>query len=116
LAGYADPASWFASRDEIKAHLRDHLKQQNTSHWLGKLGPAGYWCSDVLTWEQLLEHEAFKELQMIQHVQRENGAELVTTRCPIRIDGQIYQSAKGSPKIGEHNDKIKREFGGVGIQ
>ncbi|MFC0330596.1 CaiB/BaiF CoA transferase family protein [Paenibacillus sepulcri] len=116
LAEYSDPATWFTSRDEIKAHLREHLLKESTPYWLGRLEPADYWCSDVLTWERLLEHEAFKELQMTQQVRRDNGAELVTTRCPIRIDGQIYQSDVGSPRIGQHNDKIKREFGGVGIQ
>jgi CoA:oxalate CoA-transferase len=43
-------------------------------------------------------------------VRRGNGAALRTTRCPIRIDGQIFTSAKGSPKIGEHNIAIEQEF------
>ncbi|MBW7461963.1 CoA transferase, partial [Paenibacillus sepulcri] len=64
LAEYSDPATWFTSRDEIKAHLREHLLKESTPYWLGRLEPADYWCSDVLTWERLLEHEAFKELQM----------------------------------------------------
>ncbi|UUZ96450.1 hypothetical protein LJK87_20385 [Paenibacillus sp. P25] len=37
------------------------------------------------------------------------GAELTTTRCPIRIDGDLLLSAAGAPKIGEHTDKIKAE-------
>lgn len=111
LVRYADPKTWFTSRDEIKAILRDHLVSGSTSHWLSLLEPADYWCSDVLTWSELLKHEAFHALQMTQTVARGNGTELYTTRCPIRIDRELLLSPKGSPKIGEHNSKWRKEVG-----
>ena len=43
---------------------------------------------------------------MIQTVQRRNGASMETTRCPIRIDGGILTSSRGSPVIGEDNATI----------
>lgn len=111
LAPYEDPKSWFDKRDEIKRILAEHLKTQTTEHWLSILEPADVWCSDVFTWPKLLEHEGFRVLDMIQEVSRANGASLRTTRCPIRIDGEIYKSAKGSPKIGENGETITKEFG-----
>jgi crotonobetainyl-CoA:carnitine CoA-transferase CaiB-like acyl-CoA transferase len=109
LLGYADPQTWFTHRDEIKRHLVQHLGTQPTAHWLGLLEPADYWCAEVLQWPQLLEHEAFKALQMTQRVSRE-GAALETTRCPIRIDGNILTSGVGSPSAGEHTEQIIREL------
>jgi CoA:oxalate CoA-transferase len=110
LLAYGDPQTWFTQRDEIKGHLVQHLRTQATSYWLSRLESADYWCADVLTWPRLIEHEAFKVLQMTQQVSRANGATLETTRCPIRIDGARLTSALGAPKVGEHNEEIAREF------
>jgi CoA:oxalate CoA-transferase len=111
LAAFSDPTTWFTRRDEIKRILAEHLKTQATDDWLRILEPADIWCSDVYTWPRLLEHEAFKILDMIQHVSRSNGASLRTTRCPIKVDGGIYKAPLGAPRVGEHTDQIVREFG-----
>jgi crotonobetainyl-CoA:carnitine CoA-transferase CaiB-like acyl-CoA transferase len=63
-----------------------------------------------LTWRQLIDHDAFKALDMVQQVSRRNGASLATTRCPIRIDGQIITSARGAPTIGSDNAQITHDF------
>ncbi|MDT3402110.1 hypothetical protein QE417_001182 [Mucilaginibacter terrae] len=34
----------------------------------------------------------------------------VLPRCPIRIDGEIFTSAKGSPALGENTGTILQEF------
>jgi CoA:oxalate CoA-transferase len=110
LAAYEDPKSWFDKRDEIKRILAEHLKTQTSQHWLGILEPADVWCADVFTWPRLMQHEGFRVLDMIQNVSRSNGASLKTTRCPIRIDREIYKSEKGSPRIGENTADIRREY------
>jgi CoA:oxalate CoA-transferase len=111
LLAYADPQTWFTQRDQIKAHLAQHLRTRPTADWLPTLEAADYWCADVLNWPQLIEHPAFQVLQMTQTVRRPNGATLETTRCPIRIDGARLTSPRGAPKVGEHNHQIASEFG-----
>ncbi len=110
LSRYSDRKSWFAERDTIKATLREHLLSQTTAHWLSILEPADYWCAEVLDWEKLFAHEGFKTLQMIQNVELPSGATLKTTRCPIRIDGEILFSKKAAPKVGEDNERILEEL------
>jgi CoA:oxalate CoA-transferase len=114
LATYTDPASLFDQRDEIKSILVHHLKHQTTQHWLSILEPADIWCADVLTWDSLFAHEAFHSLGMIQTVVREPdsqpGTTMRTTRCPIRIDGELLTSSLAAPRIGEHNQLIAQEF------
>lgn len=107
LLEYADPADGFVFRDEIKATIAERLKDQPTNYWLAVLEPADIWCADVLTWSRLMETEAFSALRMTQSVGRP-GATVLTTRCPIRVDGSILRSSLGAPKIGEHNDEIER--------
>jgi len=107
LLDYAAIADAFLKRDEIKAILAEHLLTASTAHWLSLLEPADIWCADVLNWDELLAHDGFKALNMIQEVKMADGYRYKTTRCPIRIDGELLTSAKGSPKLGQDNEKIK---------
>jgi len=110
LQTFVDPQSWFVRRDEIKAILATHLKTQGNAHWLSMLEAADYWCAPVMTWRDLLADDGFTSLDFLQTVKRDNGASLVTTRCPIRIDGQRLYAERGAPQVGEHNVHIDREF------
>ncbi|RYG21611.1 MAG: CoA transferase, partial [Chitinophagaceae bacterium] len=87
-----------------------HLATATTETWLSKLEPADIWCADVLNWSNLMEHDGFKVLNMIQEVQMLDGYSYKTTRCPIRIDGELLTSSKGSPKLGQDNERIINEF------
>ncbi|MEX2104503.1 MAG: CaiB/BaiF CoA-transferase family protein, partial [Bacilli bacterium] len=111
LAEYEDAVTWFTNRDEIKAILTSHLKTQTTRQWLDILEPADYWCAEVFTWHDLMDHEGFQSLNMIQEVVNTNGSSLQTLRCPIRLNGKMLTSNKGAPQVGEHNQAIEREFG-----
>lgn len=110
LAAYTDPKAWFTQRDEIKALIAEHIRAKDTRYWLSRLESAGYWCAEVLTWERLWASEAFRVLDFEQVVVREDGPSLTTTRCPIRIDGEMYKSPLGAPRVGQHTKQIVREF------
>lgn len=110
LLQYTDSKRYFTERDEIKAILARHLATHPTAHWLSILEPADIWCAEVLTWDKLMEHEAFKVLDFIQEVKRREGITLETTRCPIRIDGEIYKCPQGAPSLGQHTKAILSEF------
>jgi CoA:oxalate CoA-transferase len=110
LTAYIDQTELLTKRDEIKTILIQHLKTETTQYWIEKLERENVLCSEVLNWTQLLEHEGFKTLQMVQQIKRKNNTTLKTTRCPIRIDGNILTSEKGAPKIGEDNEMILQEF------
>src|SRR5215472_1702002 len=110
LEAYREPQTWFTERDEIKRILAAHLASQPTAQWLSILEPAGYWCAGVLTWPELISSEPFQALDMVQDVTCREGSVLRTTRCPIRIDGEIFKSTKPAPAIGEHSTRIMEEF------
>ncbi len=110
LLKYEEIAEAFDKRDEIKAVLAAHLKTGTTQKWLSVLEPADIWCADVLTWDRLLAHEGFKALDMLQTVNMVDGYSYQTTRCPIRIDGEVLKSTKGSPILGQDNQKILQEL------
>lgn len=104
------PENKFHLRDEIKNILAEHLQTQNTDFWLNILEPADIWCAGVLNYQQLFAEEGFKVLDFTQKVEMLDGYSYQTTRCPIKIDGEYLTSGKGSPKLGQDNEKIIKEF------
>jgi crotonobetainyl-CoA:carnitine CoA-transferase CaiB-like acyl-CoA transferase len=57
-----------------------------------------------------MNRDAFKALDILQDVVCRGGSTLRTTRCPIRIDGEIFKSARPAPAVGEHTARILEEF------
>ncbi len=109
LLSYTNPSDWFDKRDKIKVILKDHLSLKSTHEWLAILEPADIWCAEVFDYDKLMKQDGYKVLEMEQDVSIGNQF-LKTTRCPIRVDGQILKSAKGAPSLGEHTISIQKEF------
>ncbi|MFB3164942.1 CaiB/BaiF CoA-transferase family protein [Neobacillus sp. 179-J 1A1 HS] len=95
---------------EIGQMLSSLLKTKTSQEWISQLSPPDLYCEEVLPWDELFKEEGFKMLDMIQKITRTNGHSILTTRCPITIDGQIYKSEKGSPKVGETTNQILNEL------
>jgi crotonobetainyl-CoA:carnitine CoA-transferase CaiB-like acyl-CoA transferase len=111
LAPYsADPQSWFTARDEIKKLIQKRIAERSVNEWLTILEPADIWCSPVLGWDELLECEGFQTLDMLQRVEREDNIAILTTRSPIRIDGERPTGKRAAPRVGENTEAIKAEF------
>ena len=104
------PAQAFDQRDEIRQILASHLRNANTAGWLERLEAADFWCADVYTYHQLLGSPGYTHLGMEQTVQRPEGCEVRTLRCPIRIDGERLYSSLASPRLGNSTEAIRREL------
>ena len=111
LKQYNDSNDWFSKRDEIKSTLAAHLVTDTAAHWLAVLEKADIWCAPVMNYDELVQEEGYKSLNMEITVKTTNGLSVTTTRCPIRVDGELLLSNKGAPLLGEHNDVIDQQFG-----
>ncbi|MBW4051438.1 MAG: CoA transferase [Proteobacteria bacterium] len=110
LAAYADPATWFGERARIKSLLAAHLAQRPTAHWLSILEPADIWCAPVLDWTQLVRHEGFAALELTQQIENPRHGRMRTTRCPLRVDGEVLTSPRGAPSLGADNEEVLRRL------
>ncbi len=99
----------FAQRDAIKQLLKDHLVTQTSAYWIEHLHDHNLWAMEVFDWEHMTAHDAYKSLQMEQHIHAA-GKNIVTTRCPIRVNGERLFAAKAAPSLGADNDKIFKEI------
>ena len=109
LATFTNPASLFDQRDEIKSILVQHLKHKTTQQWLSILEPADIWCADVLTWDRLFAHDAFKALEMVQTIDSRPSAVMRTTRCPIRIATASGLPARSPPLASASTTRRSRK-------
>jgi len=109
LAAY-DQDQAFSHRDEIKSALAEHLLAHPTAYWLERLHAEDMWAMEVLDWKKLTAHQGYKILEMEQPITTAKGWTLLTTRCPIRIDGQRLFSGKPAPALGQDNQKIVMEL------
>lgn len=105
-----DPKSWFTERDTIKRIIAERLVAQSTGHWLSVLEPADIWCAKVLDWDELLQSDGFKALDMLQMVEREDDVHIMTTCSPLRINGVRPKSDRAAPRVGETSAAIRKEF------
>ncbi|MCU1509422.1 MAG: CoA transferase [Glaciihabitans sp.] len=114
LSALTDPDSWWTDQERIEDLLAGHFAMETTEHWLAILDAADVWCAPVLTLEQLVDHEGFAAIAMTQEITRPgaDGADvtLLTTRSPIRIDGQRLTSSAPAPRLGQHTEAVRAEF------
>ena len=64
-----------------------------------------------MDYDELVQQEGYRLLNMEIVVKTTNGLSVTTTRCPIRVDGKTLVSHKGAPTLGEHNTEIDYQFG-----
>lgn len=99
----------FAKREEIKNLLADCLVKQTSSYWIEQMHESGLWAMEVLDWQQMMDHGAYKVLEMEQEL-NVGDEKIITTRCPIRINGKKLYVDKAAPKLGEHKQRIMAEL------
>lgn len=119
LKEYEDPDTWWTEQSTITALLAEHLKHNSTEHWLALLDEADFWCAPVLTLPELVKHDGFEAIQMVQEIHRsgKDGSDvsLKTTRAPVRFNGKPLKTTRGAPRVGEHTSVIDQEFRGTNV-
>jgi CoA:oxalate CoA-transferase len=109
LSAMLDPRLAWDRQEYVEELLAARFATGTTQQWLDILDAGDMWCAPVLTLDELLDSGGFEAIQMTQPVTR-GGNDLLTTRSPIRLDGQILTSTKAAPTLGEGNDRIRAEF------
>lgn len=117
LTRLTDPDQWWTRQDEIERLLSERLSTASTEYWLSVLDVADIWCAPVLTLDQLVAHDGFSAIDMVQVVTRDAAhtadgrpLSLRTTRGPIRIDGHTLADPMPAPTLGQHNAAVRAEF------
>ena len=98
-------AEAFAKRDEIKNILSKHLASRTSSCWINKLLEDGIWAMEVFDWNKMKAMMPINPANGTNLI-TSNGEKIITTSCPIRINGKRLFSQTPAPQLGEHNKII----------
>ena len=96
----------FRDRDAAKAMIAERMAGKSTADWLAIFDPADLWSAEVLAWPELLASGTVDGLDMMQTVSDGAGANIITTRLPVRIDGMRPKGGRAAPRIGQDNARI----------
>jgi crotonobetainyl-CoA:carnitine CoA-transferase CaiB-like acyl-CoA transferase len=100
----------FRYRDRIKAHIANAVSVRSVGELLAVLEPADIWCAKVMDWAEFTHSEGFAALQPVQAVEGPEGQDVVSTRCPIRLDGCVLTSTGGAPALGADTEVLRAEL------
>jgi len=98
---------WWDHQETIEALLAAKFSSNPTEHWLKILDLEDIWCAPLLTLDELVDHEGFRAIDMVQTVHRDETP-IFTTRSPIRIDGKKLVSGKGAPRLGQDTKLVTK--------
>jgi len=105
LISLTEESEWWTQQELIETLLASKLASNTTEFWLAKLDAEDIWCAPLLSLDELLAHDGFHAIDMVQVIER-GTTQIKTTRSPIRIDGQKLNSNKAAPRLGEDTTKI----------
>jgi len=105
LISLTEESDWWTQQELIETLLASKLASNTTEFWLTKLDAEDIWCAPLLSLDELLAHDGFRAIDMVQVIER-GTTQIKTTRSPIRIDGQKLNSNKAAPRLGEDTTKI----------
>jgi crotonobetainyl-CoA:carnitine CoA-transferase CaiB-like acyl-CoA transferase len=105
LIPLTEESDWWTQQELIETLLASKLASNTTEFWLTKLDAEDIWCAPLLSLDELLAHDGFQAIDMVQVIER-GTTQIKTTRSPIRIDGQKLNSNKAAPRLGEDTEKI----------
>ena len=95
---------------EVAAELARILSQRTRDEWMALFRAANVAAMPVNSLEDLVRDPHFVARKNTYTTRLPDGTELQLTSTPIRVDGEAF-SAAIAPELGEHNKRIRREFG-----
>ncbi len=104
---FSDNPSRVQHQNELYGLIDPLIAQHTTDHWIEVLDVAGIPCAPVNNLAQMLSHPQTKALGLVQDVP---GTEMKFLGLPLSFDGERPAPTAPPPKLGEHNDLLKRGY------
>ena len=111
LRAFADEASAYRRRDEVRRILDDALKPRRSADVLAALSARDLWCARVQDFDDVLVDPQVAHNGMIQEIEHPRAGRIKVIGVPV-----VFSETPGSirlapPLVGEHSDAILGELG-----
>jgi crotonobetainyl-CoA:carnitine CoA-transferase CaiB-like acyl-CoA transferase len=102
---FVDNPSRVTHKEVLYGLIEPLVALSTTEHWLEQLEAAGIPCAPVNDLAQMLAHPQTEALGLVQDVP---GTSMRFLGLPLSFDGVRPAPRSAPPKLGEHNDLLKR--------
>lgn len=99
-------------RDTIRWDFEKVFRQKTTEQWLKILLEHDIWCSQVNTFEEMVEDPQIKHNQMIREYNHPKIGKVKTTGFPVSFSETPQRISRPAPLLNEHAAEILKEFCG----
>ncbi len=112
IAKHDDPASsGFDRREQIHSRIEDHLRNRPAAVWEAEFCSRGIWCARVLTWDEMMETDTFRSLELVKTICEAAGAPSHFLRAPFKLDGDRPDVHGIGPALDADGLRIRTEIG-----
>lgn len=98
-------------RDEIFLLAAEVLKTRTTEEWIPILQEKDLWCSEVLTYPEVVENPQVKHMEVFRTMESEDYGKVQVVSNPIRFSDTPVTYRIAPPVLGKHNHEILKEYG-----
>lgn len=103
-------SSPFDHRGEIEEAVARALRLLSTTRAMEALDRHHVWAVAVLDWEEFLTQTAALDTDLLQRIPVAGDEPFLTTRCPIRVNGDVVGRVGPAPEVGQDTEEIRREL------
>lgn len=100
------------NRDQIRWDFNAVFKTKTTSSWLELLLADDVWCSQVNSFDEMVEDPQIKHNNMILEYEHPTVGKVKTTGFPVKFSDTPQKIEKPAPLLNEHAAEILKEFCG----
>lgn len=98
------------SRDEIRFDFDAVFQSKATEEWLALLLEHDIWCSQVNSFDEMVNDPQIKHNEMIIEIEHPTIGKVKTTGFPVWFSDTPQKIYKSAPLLNEHADEILKEF------
>ncbi|MDO6604123.1 CaiB/BaiF CoA transferase family protein [Arenibacter palladensis] len=100
------------SRDEIRFDFDAVFQSKATEEWLALLLEHDIWCSQVNSFDEMVNDPQIKHNEMIIEIEHPTIGKVKTTGFPVWFSDTPQKIYKSAPLLNEHGSEILKEFSG----
>lgn len=98
------------SRDKIRFDFDAVFQTKTTDDWLGLLLEKDIWCSQVNTFEEMVNDPQIAHNEMIIEIDHPVVGKMKTTGFPVKFSDTAQKISRPAPRLSEHAEEILQEY------
>jgi crotonobetainyl-CoA:carnitine CoA-transferase CaiB-like acyl-CoA transferase len=110
--GKFDSNNIIENRDQIRWDFNAVFKTKTTNEWLELLLADDVWCSQVNSFDEMVEDPQIKHNNMIVEYEHPTVGKVKTTGFPVKFSDTPQKIEKPAPLLNEHAAEILKEYSG----